>query len=162
MLVLTRKLDQEILIGDDIRVTLVKTRGNTVRIGIEAPREIRVIRGELADAQRAVPEPDDVQTQPSDQEQPFAHPPQGDPSRAQPQGSRAQQRAARRKRDRAGEPAARRSQGLAELVAQRGSQNARAKRTDGDEPQLFVGSVGRRGEAARLRRSPLAGSGKTN
>ena len=47
MLVLSRKQDQEILIGDQIKITVLKTRGNTVRLGIEAPRDIKVVRGEL-------------------------------------------------------------------------------------------------------------------
>ena len=48
MLVLTRKLNEEILIGDNIRITLVRVKGNSVRVGIEAPRDVRVVRGELA------------------------------------------------------------------------------------------------------------------
>ena len=48
MLVLTRKADEQILIGDDIKITLVRVRGNSVRIGIDAPKNIRVVRGELA------------------------------------------------------------------------------------------------------------------
>ncbi|MEM9368019.1 MAG: carbon storage regulator [Planctomycetota bacterium] len=47
MLVLTRKPDEKILIGDDIQITIVKVRGNQVRIGINAPDEVRVMRGEL-------------------------------------------------------------------------------------------------------------------
>ncbi|TWT55088.1 hypothetical protein Pla22_27420 [Rubripirellula amarantea] len=47
MLVLTRKADEQILIGDNIKITLVRIKGGQVRIGIEAPREVRVIRGEL-------------------------------------------------------------------------------------------------------------------
>ena len=47
MLVLTRKADEQIMIGDDITVTVVRVRGNKVRIGIEAPRHVRVMRGEL-------------------------------------------------------------------------------------------------------------------
>ncbi len=47
MLVLTRKADEQILIGDDIKITLVRVRGNSVRIGIDAPKNIRVVRGEL-------------------------------------------------------------------------------------------------------------------
>ena len=47
MLVLTRKLEEQIRIGDDIIISIVRLKGNTVRIGIEAPREIRVVRGEL-------------------------------------------------------------------------------------------------------------------
>lgn len=47
MLVLTRKLDESIRIGDDIRITVLRVKGNTVRIGIEAPKHVRVIREEL-------------------------------------------------------------------------------------------------------------------
>jgi len=53
MLVLTRKADEQILIGDDITLTLVRVRGNSVRIGIDAPREVRVRRGELARGEAA-------------------------------------------------------------------------------------------------------------
>ena len=47
MLVLSRKLKQEIVIGENVRITVLKVKGNTVRLGIEAPREIHVVRGEL-------------------------------------------------------------------------------------------------------------------
>lgn len=47
MLVLSRKQQQDIIIGDDIKITVLKVKGNTVRLGIEAPRDIRVVRGEL-------------------------------------------------------------------------------------------------------------------
>ena len=47
MLVLTRKAQEEILIGDSIRISIVRIKGNTVRLGIEAPRDVRVVRAEL-------------------------------------------------------------------------------------------------------------------
>ena len=47
MLVLTRKLNQDIQIGENVRITILKIKGNTVRLGIDAPRNIRVVRGEL-------------------------------------------------------------------------------------------------------------------
>jgi carbon storage regulator CsrA len=47
MLILTRKMHEQIMIGQDITLTIVRTRGNTVSIGIEAPRQVRVVRGEL-------------------------------------------------------------------------------------------------------------------
>ncbi len=47
MLVLSRKLKQEIMIGDNIKITVLKIKGNTVRLGIEAPRDIHVLRGEI-------------------------------------------------------------------------------------------------------------------
>jgi carbon storage regulator CsrA len=47
MLVLTRKLDEAIQIGDNIKITVLRVKGNTVRIGIEAPKHIKVVRDEL-------------------------------------------------------------------------------------------------------------------
>lgn len=44
MLVLTRKLHEEILIGDDIRVQVVAIRNNNVRIGVVAPPHVQVLR----------------------------------------------------------------------------------------------------------------------
>lgn len=49
MLVLTRKIQEKIRISDDITVTILRIKGSTVRLGIEAPRDVRVIRGELAE-----------------------------------------------------------------------------------------------------------------
>ncbi len=47
MLVLTRKLQEQIAIGQDITITVLRLKGNTVKIGIEAPDNVRVVRGEL-------------------------------------------------------------------------------------------------------------------
>lgn len=47
MLVLTRKLNERIVIGDNIKITVVGIRGNHVRIGIEAPPEVTILRDEL-------------------------------------------------------------------------------------------------------------------
>jgi len=47
MLVLSRKVGERIQLGDQITVTLVKIQGNTVRIGIEAPPNMPVVREEL-------------------------------------------------------------------------------------------------------------------
>jgi len=47
MLVLTRKLKQQIQIGADITITVLRVQGNNVRIGIDAPQNVRVMRGEL-------------------------------------------------------------------------------------------------------------------
>ncbi len=47
MLVLTRKAKQRIQIGDNISITVLRVKGQTVRIGIDAPSEIRVRRSEL-------------------------------------------------------------------------------------------------------------------
>jgi len=47
LLVLTRKRDESIIIGDNIKVTVVDVRGDQVKIGIEAPRSISVHREEI-------------------------------------------------------------------------------------------------------------------
>lgn len=47
MLVLTRKRDESIIIGDDIKITIVDVRGDQVKIGIEAPRSVPVHREEI-------------------------------------------------------------------------------------------------------------------
>lgn len=50
MLVLSRQRNEEIVIGDDIVVTIVDIRGDKVRLGIQAPREVTVHRREVYDA----------------------------------------------------------------------------------------------------------------
>ena len=72
MLVLTRKVNEQIKIGEDITITLVRIKGNCVRIGIEAPREVRVMRGELA-ANEEVSDLD-VALEFAERESAFAHP----------------------------------------------------------------------------------------
>lgn len=48
MLVLTRKADQKIQIGSNITITVIEVKGRYVRLGIEAPREVRIVRSEIA------------------------------------------------------------------------------------------------------------------
>lgn len=50
MLVLSRKKDESIIINDHIRVTVVEIRGDKVRLGIEAPKDISVHRREVYEA----------------------------------------------------------------------------------------------------------------
>lgn len=47
MLVLTRRAGESIVIGDDVRVVVLDVRGDTVRLGIEAPRSVQVHRAEV-------------------------------------------------------------------------------------------------------------------
>ncbi|HSP76211.1 MAG TPA: carbon storage regulator CsrA [Cryobacterium sp.] len=47
MLVLTRKLGEKILIGDDIVITVLDVRGDSIRIGVDAPRGVRIQRDEV-------------------------------------------------------------------------------------------------------------------
>lgn len=48
MLVLTRKQSEKIRIGDNITITVIRMKGKSVRLGIEAPNSVSVLRGELA------------------------------------------------------------------------------------------------------------------
>jgi carbon storage regulator len=50
MLVLSRQRDESIMIGDDVEITIVDVRGDKVRLGITAPRNIPVHRREIYDA----------------------------------------------------------------------------------------------------------------
>jgi carbon storage regulator len=50
MLVLTRKQGERIQIGEDITITVVRTKGKSVRLGIVAPSHVPVLRGEIAKA----------------------------------------------------------------------------------------------------------------
>lgn len=47
MLVLARKENETIKIGDDIEIRILEVKGDTVRIGIEAPKLVDILRGEL-------------------------------------------------------------------------------------------------------------------
>lgn len=53
MLVLTRKTGEWITIGNDIRIRVVSMKGDQVQLGVEAPREVPVHRGEIFDQIRA-------------------------------------------------------------------------------------------------------------
>lgn len=57
MLVLSRKQGESILVGDDVRLTVVRIEGSIVRLGIEAPREITVLREEIAVTDMLPPRP---------------------------------------------------------------------------------------------------------
>ena len=53
MLVLSRKLNETILIGENIRVTLLGIDGDKIKIGVDAPRDIKVFREELIEATKS-------------------------------------------------------------------------------------------------------------
>jgi carbon storage regulator len=50
MLILSRKIDEQIKIGDNITLTIIEVRGDQVKIGIEAPKSVKVFREEVFNA----------------------------------------------------------------------------------------------------------------
>jgi len=53
MLILSRKVGESVTIGNDIVIKVVSLSGNQIRLGITAPREVRVLREEIFDAMQA-------------------------------------------------------------------------------------------------------------
>ena len=49
MLILTRRVGEKLIIGDDVIVTILSLKGNQIRVGIDAPREVKVHRQEVFD-----------------------------------------------------------------------------------------------------------------
>jgi len=56
MLVLSRKVGEKILVGDNIVITIVRVQGDKVRVGVDAPDEISIVREEIAGTDAAVPQ----------------------------------------------------------------------------------------------------------
>jgi carbon storage regulator len=53
MLILSRKVNEKIMIGEDISVSIIEVRGDQVRLGVDAPKNVKVFRQEVFDAIRA-------------------------------------------------------------------------------------------------------------
>ena len=49
MLILTRRVGETVMIGDDIAITILGVKGNQVRVGVNAPKEVSVHREEIYD-----------------------------------------------------------------------------------------------------------------
>ncbi|MDR2738563.1 MAG: carbon storage regulator CsrA [Treponema sp.] len=52
MLILSRKINEKVMIGEDISISIIEIRGDQVRIGVEAPKTVKVFRQEVYDAIR--------------------------------------------------------------------------------------------------------------
>ena len=64
MLVLSRKVGEQIVIGDNITVVVNKVAGNRISLGISAPPNVRIVRGELHEAVSAFGVQDDSESSP--------------------------------------------------------------------------------------------------
>ena len=53
MLILSRKINEKIMIGDEISISIIEIRGDQVRIGVDAPKTVKVFRQEVFDAIKA-------------------------------------------------------------------------------------------------------------
>jgi carbon storage regulator len=53
MLILSRKINEKIMIGDDVSVSIIEIRGDQVRLGVTAPKNVKVFRREVFDAIKA-------------------------------------------------------------------------------------------------------------
>ncbi|MDR2953183.1 MAG: carbon storage regulator CsrA [Treponema sp.] len=53
MLILSRKVNEKVIIGEEITVSIIEVRGDQVRLGIDAPRNVKVFRQEVFDAIKA-------------------------------------------------------------------------------------------------------------
>jgi len=53
MLILSRKINEKIMIGDDISISIIDIRNDQVRIGVDAPKTVKVFRQEVFDAIKA-------------------------------------------------------------------------------------------------------------
>jgi carbon storage regulator len=53
MLILSRKINEKIMIGEDISVSIIEIRGDQVRVGVDAPKAVKVFRQEVFDAIKA-------------------------------------------------------------------------------------------------------------
>jgi len=69
MLVLSRQIDESIMIGDDVKITIVDVRGDKVRLGIEAPKHIPVHRMEIYEAIQREKKEKQAQEQPEKESQ---------------------------------------------------------------------------------------------
>lgn len=58
MLILTRKIGEVLLVGDDVEITVLNIRGNQVKLGVNAPKEISVHRQEIYERIKASVEED--------------------------------------------------------------------------------------------------------
>ena len=61
MLILTRKIGESLIMGDDVEITVLSVRGNQVKLGVNAPKEIAVHRQEIYERIKAAEDSNSVE-----------------------------------------------------------------------------------------------------
>ncbi|KPJ90265.1 MAG: carbon storage regulator [Gammaproteobacteria bacterium SG8_11] len=67
MLILTRRVGESLIIGDDVTVTVLGVKGNQVRIGVDAPKHVSVHREEIYERIQKEKQGESTEQQPTDQ-----------------------------------------------------------------------------------------------
>ena len=67
MLILTRRVGESLIIGDDVTVTVLGVKGNQVRIGVDAPKNVSVHREEIYERIQKEKQGESTEQQPTDQ-----------------------------------------------------------------------------------------------
>lgn len=73
MLILTRRVGETLMIGDEVTVTVLGVKGNQVRIGVNAPKEVSVHREEIYDRIKKEQDSGEESTVPNDEKDTTAH-----------------------------------------------------------------------------------------
>tara|TARA_B100000482_G_C12418915_1_gene224289 strand:- start:309 stop:509 length:201 start_codon:yes stop_codon:yes gene_type:complete len=66
MLILTRRIGETLMVGDDVTITVLGVKGNQVRIGVNAPKDVAVHREEIYERIQSEKAGNDTENEPSD------------------------------------------------------------------------------------------------
>ena len=66
MLILTRRIGETLMVGDDVTITVLGVKGNQVRIGVNAPKDVAVHREEIYERIQSEKAGNDAENEPSD------------------------------------------------------------------------------------------------
>ena len=66
MLILTRRIGETLMVGDDVTITVLGVKGNQVRIGVNAPKDVAVNREEIYERIQSEKAGNDTENEPSD------------------------------------------------------------------------------------------------
>lgn len=135
MLVLTRKLNEQIQIGNDITITVVRVKGNTVRVGIDAPRDVRIVRAELPEVQNGA-----LDTQAADRD--------GAPGQPGPVATPSPESMEDEQRHNSSVPAPKGNTPLREVMRDKSNRDKQAAKQSAETKHPFAQSEAQHGDAA--------------